>query len=163
AEANVRDITAGVEAITTYLGAGQRPPDVFYPDQRLYPQRPAPPAALQTAPLPHVLPGSATRLYHNPAAAPPARPAGAPPPPPALPAAPRPRRGAADRARPLRRTGLGHRLLRQRGVRRARRPGGRPRPGHAVDRPRERRPRAVHRHHAEGPGARREPRPREAR
>ncbi len=37
----------------------------------------------------------------------------------ALPAAARDRRGAADRARPLRRAGLGHRLLRQRRFRRA--------------------------------------------
>ena len=79
AEANVRDITAGVEAITTYLGAAARPPDVFYPDQRLYRQRPATVAALQTA------------------------------------------------ARPLRRARLGHRLLRQRGLRRAVRRGLRPR------------------------------------
>ena len=115
AEANVRDITAGVEAITTYLGASARPPDVFYPDQRLYRQRPATVAALQ------------------------------------------------HRPRPLRRARLGHRLLRQRRLRRAVRRGLRPRARDAVDRPRERRARAVHRHHAEGPGARRQPRPDPAR
>ena len=54
----------------------------------------------------------------------------------ALPAAARHGRGAADRARPLRRARLRHRLLRQRRLRRAVRRGLRPRPRHAVDRPR---------------------------
>ena len=54
----------------------------------------------------------------------------------ALPAAARHGRGAADRARPLRRARLGHRLLRQRRLRRAVRRGLRPRARHAVDRPR---------------------------
>jgi hypothetical protein len=69
AEANVRDITAGVEAITTYLGASARPPDVFYPDQRLYRQRPATVAALQTAPVRYVVLDSATGYYDNAASA----------------------------------------------------------------------------------------------
>lgn len=65
ADANVRDITAGVEAITTYLGAAARPPDVFYPDQRLYRQRPATVAALKTAPVRYVVLDSATGYYDN--------------------------------------------------------------------------------------------------
>ena len=74
AEANVRDITAGVEAITTYLGASARPPDVFYPDQRLYRQRPATVAALQTAPVRYVVLDSATGYYDNAASAEPSGP-----------------------------------------------------------------------------------------
>ena len=64
AEANVRDITAGVEAIATYLGPATAP-DVFYPDQRLYRQRPATVAALQTAPVRYVVLDSATGYYDN--------------------------------------------------------------------------------------------------
>lgn len=68
AEANVRDITAGVEAITTYLGPAAAP-DVFYPDQRLYRQRPATVAALQTPPVRYVVLDSATGYYDNAASA----------------------------------------------------------------------------------------------
>jgi hypothetical protein len=64
AEANVRDITAGMEAITTYLGTAATA-DVFYPDQRLYRQRPATVAALQTAPVRYVVLDSATGYYDN--------------------------------------------------------------------------------------------------
>jgi hypothetical protein len=64
AEANVRDITAGFEAITSYLGPAATA-DVFYPDQRLYRQRPATVAALGTAPVRYVVLDSATGFYDN--------------------------------------------------------------------------------------------------
>lgn len=64
ADANVRDITADVEVIGAYLGPGAAA-DVFYPDQRLYRQRPATVAALKTAPVRYVVLDSATGYYDN--------------------------------------------------------------------------------------------------
>ena len=68
ADANVRDITAGVEVIRTYLGPAATP-DVFYPDQRLYRQRPSTVAALATPPVRYVVLDSATGFYDNAASA----------------------------------------------------------------------------------------------
>ncbi|MBA3906562.1 MAG: hypothetical protein H0X35_07755 [Pseudonocardiales bacterium] len=64
ADANVRDITADVQVIKAYLGAADGA-DVFYPDQRLYRQRPATVAALQTPPVRYVVLDSATGYYDN--------------------------------------------------------------------------------------------------
>ncbi|HEY0814428.1 MAG TPA: hypothetical protein VGE11_14210 [Pseudonocardia sp.] len=64
ADANVRDITADVAVITAYLGSAAGA-DVFYPDQRLYRQRPATVAALKTAPVRYVVLDSATGFYDN--------------------------------------------------------------------------------------------------
>jgi hypothetical protein len=64
AEANVRDITACVDAITTYLRPADAP-QVFYPDQRLYRQGPATVPALRTPPVRYVVLDSATGFADN--------------------------------------------------------------------------------------------------
>jgi hypothetical protein len=68
ADANVRDITADVDVIKAYLGSASGV-DVFYPDQRLYRQRPSTVAALQTPPVRYVVLDSATGFYDNAASA----------------------------------------------------------------------------------------------
>lgn len=64
AETNVRDITEGLDAIRTHLGA-RLEPQVFYPDQRLYRQRAETLAALRTEPVRYVVLDSSTGYYDN--------------------------------------------------------------------------------------------------